>query len=95
MGSPAEKAGIGPGMRLIAVQGRKWSPENLREAIQAARQLQSPIELLVQNGDFYKTFAVDYHQGERYPHLERDPGRADLLSQIIRSRSAAPRRAKP
>ena len=95
VGSPAEKAGVGPGMRLVAVQGRKWSPENLREAVQAATQLQSPIELLVQNGDFYKTVAVDYHQGERYPHLERDPAHADLLSQIIRSRSAAPRRAKP
>jgi predicted metalloprotease with PDZ domain len=88
MNSPAEKAGIGPGMRLVAVQGRKWSPETLRETIRAARQTPSPIELLVQNGDFYKTFVLDYHQGERYPHLERDPSRADLLAQIIHSRSA-------
>jgi len=87
--SPANKAGIAPGMRLVAVQGRQWSPAILREAIRAAKGAQAPIELLVRNGDFYKTVPIDYHQGELYPHLERDPGRADLLGQIIRSRSTA------
>jgi predicted metalloprotease with PDZ domain len=87
--SPAGKAGIAPGMRLIAVQTRQWSPEILREAIRAAKGAQAPIELLVRNGDFYKAVQIDYHQGELYPHLERETGRADLLGRIIRSRSVS------
>ena len=36
-GSPAATAGLAPGMRLLAVNGRRWSPEILREAIRAAK----------------------------------------------------------
>src|ERR1700746_2857666 len=57
-GSPAAKAGIVPGMRLVAVNGRKWSPDLLREAIRQAKNSKDPIELLVQNGDFFQTYRV-------------------------------------
>ena len=87
-GSPAEQAGLAPGMRLVAVGGRKWSPEVLRQALRDAKSTQSPMELLVQNGDVYKTYAVNYHDGERYPFLERDPSRPDLLGQIVASRAS-------
>jgi len=91
-GSPAAQAGIGPGMKLIAVNGRQWSPVLVREAIRSAKGGAEPIELLVENAEYYKTCRVDYHDGERYPHLEREPGRSDLLEQILRAR--APVRAK-
>ncbi len=91
-GSPAAQAGIGPGMKLIAVNGRQWSPVLVREAIRSAKGGAEPIELLVENAEYYKTCRVDYHDGERYPHLEREPGRSDLLEQILRAR--VPVRAK-
>lgn len=82
-GSAAAKAGIGPGMKLIAVNGRQYSKEGLRTALRNGKTSSSPMELLVANGEFYATYPVDYHGGERYPHLERDPSNPDLLSVVI------------
>jgi predicted metalloprotease with PDZ domain len=79
--SPAAKAGIGPGMHLVAVNGRRWSKENLREAIKASRS--RPVELLVENAEYIRPFRLDYSGGERYPQLERDSTKPDLLTKII------------
>jgi predicted metalloprotease with PDZ domain len=89
-GSPAAAAGVGPGMKLVAVNGRQWSREILRDAIRRSRT--RPIELLLENGEFFKTVRLDYAGPERYPHLERDAARPDLLSQIIRP--LAPRKSE-
>ncbi len=86
-GSPAAAAGIAPGMKLIAVNGRRWSPEILHEAIQAAKGTSKPIELLVENEEFFKTYALEYHDGERYPHLERNPAQPDVLTEIVRAKA--------
>jgi predicted metalloprotease with PDZ domain len=83
VGSPAWKAGFGPGMKLVAVTGRAWTPALLPEAIRAAAGTTAPIELAVQQVDVVRTLRVDYHGGERYPHLERDASRPDLLSAIL------------
>ena len=40
------------------------------------------IDLLVKAGDQYKTVAIEYHGGLRYPRLERIEGTPDLLSAI-------------
>ena len=81
-GLPAAQAGIGPGMRLVAVNGRRYSEKGLRDALRAAKDGKEPIEFLVENVEMFKTFQVDYHGGERYPHLERDQTKPDLLSAI-------------
>ena len=86
---PAGKAGISPGMRLIAVNGRKWSADILREAIREAKDPGKPIELLVESGEFYRAYRLDYAGGERYPALERDAAKPDLLSLIIAARAPA------
>ena len=85
-GSTADRAGVGAGMRLLAVNNRRWKPELLREAIREAKGGTAPIELLVENGDVFKTCRLDYHDGERYPHLERDAAKPDLLTAIIKPR---------
>jgi predicted metalloprotease with PDZ domain len=82
----AAKAGIGPGMRVVAVNGRRFSAEVLHEAITAAKGGSDPIDLLVENTDYFKTYKLDYHDGERYPHLVRDASKPDLLSNIIKPR---------
>ncbi len=38
-GSPAYAAGLGPGMKLIAVNGRKWSKDVVRAALRAVRRI--------------------------------------------------------
>ena len=81
--SPAFKAGVGPSVKLIAVNKRQYSSTLLRESIQAAAKNGKPIELMVKAGDFYQTYSIDYRGGERYPHLTRNEGAPDLLSDII------------
>jgi predicted metalloprotease with PDZ domain len=88
-GSPAAKAGLAPGMRLVAVNGRKWSPEILRDAIKQAKSSKDPIDLLAENGDFFQSYRIDYHGGERNPHLIPVSGKADLLSEIAKMKAPA------
>jgi predicted metalloprotease with PDZ domain len=81
--SPAYKAGVGPSGKLVAVDSRQYSSTLLRETIDAAAKNNNPIELLIRSGDFYKTYRVDYHGGERYPHLVRNEAEPDMLARII------------
>jgi predicted metalloprotease with PDZ domain len=92
--SPADNAGIGAGMKLVAVDGRRWKPESLRAAIKAAQTNQEPLELLLEKNDFFKTCKIDYHEGEKYPCLIRNPAKPDLLTEILKPRSAELAREK-
>jgi predicted metalloprotease with PDZ domain len=89
-GKAADRAAVAPGMKLVAVNGRRWSPNVLREALRATKASPEPLELLVENAEYYATHRLDYHDGPRYPHLERDPSRPDILSEIVRPRTAPP-----
>jgi predicted metalloprotease with PDZ domain len=82
-GMPAAKAGIGPGMKLVAVNGRRFSAEILRDAVRATKN-GGPLDLLVENTDYYRTYKIDYHGGEKYPHLVRDDSKPDLLTEILK-----------
>jgi predicted metalloprotease with PDZ domain len=85
-GMPAAKAGIGPGMKLVAVNGRRFSTEVLHDAVKATKNSSVPLELLVENTDYYKTYKIDYHGGEQYPHLVRDDSKPDLLTEILKAK---------
>lgn len=88
-GSPAFRAGLAAGAQLVAVNGRAFDEERLREAVVAAAQpgASGRLELLVRVLDEYRTVHVDYRGGLRYPHLERIPGSSDRLSAILRPRT--------
>jgi predicted metalloprotease with PDZ domain len=83
-GSPSYVAGLGPGMKVIAVNGRKWSKDIIRAALHTGVRSQQPLSLLAENGEYYTTYQVNYHEGERYPHLVRAEGQADLLDEMIK-----------
>jgi predicted metalloprotease with PDZ domain len=85
-GSPAAVAGIGPGMKLVAVNGRAFSTDVLRDALTAGKTGSEPLELLIENTEYFKTYKLDYHGGEKYPHLVRDDSTPDMLSDIIKPR---------
>ncbi len=82
--SPAWKAGIAPGTTLVAVNGRKYNSDILTDALKEGKGNGHNLELLVMNGDYYKNFTVDYHDGEKYAHLIRDESKPDVLSDIIK-----------
>jgi predicted metalloprotease with PDZ domain len=82
-GMPAFAAGLGPGMTVVAVNGKAFSPSVLRDAVAAAKSGKAPIQLLVNNEGALQNHSLEYHGGEQYPHLQRDNAKPDLLDQII------------
>lgn len=91
-GGPAALAGLAPGMKLKEVNGRDWSAEALRDAIRSAKGTVEPIVLLVENGGYSQTYRLQYHLGERYPHLVRVAAKPDLLGQTMQPLAANPAR---
>jgi predicted metalloprotease with PDZ domain len=85
-GMPAAKAGIGPGMKLAAVNGRRYTSDVLSDALRAAKNSSEAIELLIENTEYFKILKIDYHGGEKYAHLVRDESKPDVLSEIIKAR---------
>ncbi len=90
----AARAGAGPGMKLVAVNGHRYADDDqdaatavLDAAIAAAHADHRPIELLIESGDYYRTLSVAYFDGPRFPHLERIAGRPDTLAENLRPRS--------
>ena len=81
-GSPADSAGVAPDMKLIAVNGRRYSADVLRAAIAASKQ-SGHVELMCENKEFYRTFTLEYHEGSRHPLLVRDGGAHDYVSDIL------------
>jgi predicted metalloprotease with PDZ domain len=88
-GGPAYNAGIGPGMKIIAVGGKQYSPDEMRQAIEGSKSSTTPMQLIVANGAQYQTRSVDYHGGLRSPHLERDRNKPDYLSEILKPMTPA------
>ena len=44
------------------------------------------VSIGVKNGEYFSTHTVDYHGGERYPFLERQHGKSDVLTEILHAR---------
>jgi len=82
-GGPAQKAGIAPTAKVIAIDNRQFTPTVLREAVQRTAKDSTGMDLLIKSGEYYSVHRVEYHGGEKYPHLERDESKADVLSKII------------
>jgi hypothetical protein len=74
-------------MKLMAVNDRAFTPDVLLDAIKAAKDNSQPISLLVLSDDYFKTIAVNYHGGERIPHLERVEQKPDYLDELIKPRT--------
>jgi predicted metalloprotease with PDZ domain len=93
-GLPAAEAGMAPGMKLVGVNGRKWSDDVLDDAVKASKDAKEPLVILAESGEFLRTFTLDYHGGLRYPHLARVEGERDTLSKVTAPRAAPRPKAK-
>jgi predicted metalloprotease with PDZ domain len=81
----AAHAGIGPGMKILAVNGRRFTPQLFRDALHEGKNASQPLQLLIENTDYFRTFILDYHGGEKYPHLVREESKPDIMTEIIRA----------
>jgi predicted metalloprotease with PDZ domain len=85
-GGVAFQAGMAPGLTLLAVNGRAYKAELLRQAVTANKEGKAPIELLLREGELFRTVRIDYRGGLRYPRLERLPGTDDRLAALLARR---------
>lgn len=82
----AFNAGVTPTSTIVAVDGRAYKPDVLKDAVTAAKTGSAPIEFLLKDGVHYRSVRIDYHGGLRYPHLERIEGQPDRLTAILSPR---------
>ncbi|MFN2529072.1 MAG: M61 family peptidase [Candidatus Baltobacteraceae bacterium] len=82
-GSAAWNAGMGPGMKIIAIDHQSYDADYLQSAIKDANHSKSPLSLLVEQDKWFGTYSLNYHGGLRFPHLERIKGTPDMLGAIM------------
>jgi predicted metalloprotease with PDZ domain len=91
---PADKARLAPGEKIMAVDGQIYSSDALKAAIRTAKGNSEPIHLIVQADAFVSTVDLDYHDGQRYPALERVDGAPAYLDDITKPLTV-PEKAPP
>ncbi len=84
--SAAYKAGLTVGDQILAVNGIAYDADRFKEAITAAKTTATPISLIIRDGDHFRTVALDWEGGLRYPRLERIAGVPDRLGAIYAPR---------
>ncbi|HEY4220247.1 MAG TPA: M61 family peptidase, partial [Myxococcota bacterium] len=93
--SPAWNAGMAPGMKLVGVGGRKYNKDVLEDLLKASKNKKAPpIDVLLENGEFYRELHIDYHGGPRWPALVRVPGKPDVLHEILAPKTPHAARTK-
>jgi predicted metalloprotease with PDZ domain len=85
-GMPAYQCGVRPYTRVLAVNGRQFSIEELNKALAESKTQTGMIVLLVANAGFVESHEIDYHGGPRYPHLVRNEAAPDFLGEILKPR---------
>ena len=86
IGGIADSAGFGPGMKIMAMNGREFTPNLLRYTLEESKSATASMEFIVSNSGFYKILHLDYHNGPRYPHIDRiaTPARLDdILKPLV------------
>ncbi|MFC0206518.1 M61 family metallopeptidase [Novosphingobium soli] len=84
---PAYDAGVVNGTKMVAVNGRAYADDVMKDAITAAKSAKAPISLLVKRGERYQTVSIDYHGGLRHPWLESaTPGKTGGLDRLLAPR---------
>jgi predicted metalloprotease with PDZ domain len=91
---PADKAKLVPGSKIIAVNGQAYAGDLLRAAIRDAKGKSEPIHLNVELDNFVSIADIDYHDGERYPILERVEGTPAYLDEATKP-LVSPRPTQP
>jgi predicted metalloprotease with PDZ domain len=84
-GSPADRAGLASGQEIQGVNGRRFSPQRLRDAI-ADSTTQRNVELLMLQGDRFRTVTIEYDGGLRYRKLVRNPDEPHRLAEILKAK---------
>jgi predicted metalloprotease with PDZ domain len=90
-GMPAYRSGLSPYTRIVGVNQRQFSLDELNTAIAGSKSQSGPLVLLVSNTGVFESHEIAYHGGLRYPHLIRSESEADYLTEILKPRTTPSR----
>lgn len=82
LGSVADQAGLGPGMKIVGVNDHTWSVSRMEEAVTQSTT-RGEITLMVVNGDSLSAYVLKYDGGPRYLELQPAPSTPDVLKDIL------------
>jgi len=83
-GMPAFESGVSPFLKIVGVNGRQFSVDELRRAIRDSKSSSSAVEIVAMNTGTLEKHEIRYQGGSRYPHLERVDGSTDYLGEILK-----------
>ena len=76
-------------MTVIGINSKKFSRQRLLDALADSVALRK-IELLLLEGEVFRTVVLDYADGPRYLVIVRDESKPDLLSEILKPLTSRP-----
>jgi predicted metalloprotease with PDZ domain len=82
-GMAAAKAGLSPYMKILAVDDRQFSVEELNRAVKDSKTGSGTIDILASNTGTIEHHSISYRDGMRAPHLKRVEGKPDMLGTIL------------
>ncbi len=89
-GMIGDRAGLAPGMKVIGVNNKTFSRQRLLDALADSVAVRK-IELLLIEGERFRTVVLNYADGPRYLELVRDGAKPDILAEILKPRAKPPR----
>jgi len=89
-GGPADDAKLAPGQKIIAINGHTFSSDALLQAVRDAKGTTEPIHLILEREGSVTMADINYHDGEKYPALQRADGTPDILSEIAKPLTTPP-----
>jgi|HubBroStandDraft_6_1064221.scaffolds.fasta_scaffold12096_2 predicted metalloprotease with PDZ domain len=88
-GMAAFEAGISPYLKIVAVNGRQFSTDEFKRVVRESKSNPAAIKLTTMNAGSLETHEIQYHDGNRYPHLERVEGTPDYMDEALKSLTPA------
>ncbi|MGE4409171.1 MAG: M61 family metallopeptidase [Sphingobium sp.] len=85
--SPAFKAGLATGMKIVAVNGTEFSGEAFKAALTQAKLEKKPVAFIVKQDKAYRNITLDYSLGLRYPRLEKTGEGEGSLDRLLQPKT--------
>lgn len=88
--SPAFKAGLASGMKIVAINGTEYSGDVFKASLTQAKADKKPLELIVKQGKNIRVIRLDYFLGVRYPRLTKTGEGEGSLDRLLQSKTTSP-----
>jgi predicted metalloprotease with PDZ domain len=85
--SPAFKAGLTVGAKIIAVNGTEFSQDIFKSALKDSKDPKKPVEIILKRDKSFRNIRLDYSGGLRYPRLEKTGEGDGSLDRLLKPKT--------